>query len=184
MNIRISWTRIYEPLPKDPTAKVERKVQKLLSKHKTALLIDLKRKLTPPTANLHICMVSWHSSEPLASSIGSPRYALAGFLRKILRPLAGKSESFIKNLGNFVQLLKSVNVQSIDTLVSFDVSLLTNAPVDEALQVISNKLHNDDTLAEWSALQGEAIMELGGLSENQILSDGYVLPTERWHCYG
>jgi hypothetical protein len=33
---------IYEPLPKDPTAKVERKAQKLLSKHKIALLIDLK----------------------------------------------------------------------------------------------------------------------------------------------
>jgi hypothetical protein len=29
------------------------------------------------------------------------------------------------------------------------------------------------------ASQGEAIMELRGLSENQILSGGYVLPTER-----
>jgi hypothetical protein len=38
---------VYEPLPKDPTAKVEKKIQKLLSKHKTALLIDLKHKLTP-----------------------------------------------------------------------------------------------------------------------------------------
>jgi hypothetical protein len=28
---------IYQPLPKDPTAKVERKVQKLLSKHKTTV---------------------------------------------------------------------------------------------------------------------------------------------------
>jgi hypothetical protein len=57
--------------------------------------------------------------------------------------------------------LKSVNLQSSDTLVSFDViSLFTNVPVYEALQVIGNKLHNDDTLAERSALKVEAIMEL------------------------
>jgi hypothetical protein len=56
--------------------------------------------------------------------------------------------------------LKSVNLQSLDTLVSFDVvSLFTNVPVDKALQVIRNKLHNN-TLAEWSVLQVEAIMEL------------------------
>jgi hypothetical protein len=60
-----------------------------------------------------------------------------------------------------VQLLKSVNIQTLDTLLSFYVvSLFTNMPVDEALQVIRNKLHNDNTLAERSVLQVEAIMEL------------------------
>jgi hypothetical protein len=33
----------------------------------------------------------------IVSSIGSPCYALAGFLHKILNPIAGKSESFVKN---------------------------------------------------------------------------------------
>jgi hypothetical protein len=57
--------------------------------------------------------------------------------------------------------LKSEILQSSHTLVSFDVvSLFTNVPVDEALQVIRNKLYNDDTLAELSVLQVEAIMEL------------------------
>jgi hypothetical protein len=37
---------VYEPLPKDPTAKVEKKTQKLISKHETTLPIDLKHKLT------------------------------------------------------------------------------------------------------------------------------------------
>jgi hypothetical protein len=46
----------------------------------------------------------------IVSSIGSPCYALASFLHKTLSPLAGKSESFIKNLGLFIQLLKSVNL--------------------------------------------------------------------------
>jgi hypothetical protein len=71
---------------------------------------------------------------------------MAGFLHKILSPLAGKSKSFVKKSGNFVQFLKSANHQPLDTLVSFDfVRLFTNVSVDEALQVIMNKLCNDDT---------------------------------------
>jgi hypothetical protein len=38
---------VYELFPKDPTAKVERNIQKLLSKDKTSLPTDLKHKLTP-----------------------------------------------------------------------------------------------------------------------------------------
>jgi hypothetical protein len=40
-------SRVYEPFHKDPTAEAGRKVQKLISKHKTAVLIDLRHKLTP-----------------------------------------------------------------------------------------------------------------------------------------
>jgi hypothetical protein len=38
--------------------------------------------------------------------------------------------------------------------------VFTTVPVDKALQVIRNKLHNDDTVVEWSVLQVGAIMEL------------------------
>jgi hypothetical protein len=38
--------------------------------------------------------------------------------------------------------------------------VFSNAPVDEVLQVIRNKFHNDNTLADRSVLQAEAIMEL------------------------
>jgi hypothetical protein len=94
------------------------------------------------------------------SSVGSPCYDLADFLCKILSSLARKSESFIKNSGHFVQL-KSVNLKTLDTFVSFNVvSLLTDVPADEALQVIKNKLHNNKTLVERSVLQVETIMGL------------------------
>jgi hypothetical protein len=57
---------------------------------------------------------------PVVSYIGSPCYALAGFLHKILSPLARQSKSFINDLGHFIQPLKYVNFQSLDTLVSFN----------------------------------------------------------------
>jgi hypothetical protein len=43
------------------------------------------------------------------------------------------------------------------------VSVFTNVPVDEALQVIRNKLQNDHTLTERSSLEVGAIMELLGV---------------------
>jgi hypothetical protein len=95
------------------------------------------------------------------SSVVPSCYALAGFLHEILSPFARKSKSFLKNSGNFIQLLKSVNLHSPDTLIRSDiVCLFINVPVDKALQMIENKLHHDDTLAEWSVLQVEAITEL------------------------
>jgi hypothetical protein len=73
---------------------------------------------------------------PIVSSIGSPCYALAGFLHKISSPLVGQSQS-VKNSGHFTELLKPIKLHLFDTLVSFDVvSMFTNVPVDEAFQVI------------------------------------------------
>jgi RNase P/RNase MRP subunit POP5 len=46
-----------------------------------------------------------------------------------------------KNSEHFLQLIKSVNVRESDKLVSFHViSLFTNVPVEEVLDIIRNKL--------------------------------------------
>jgi hypothetical protein len=93
----------------------------------------------------------------IVSSIGSPCFVLAGFLHYILSPLAVRADSFVKKYGQFIELLKSVNLRGQDFLVSFDVvSLFTNIPVYEALQVIRSRLDNDNTLAEPSDLKVEA----------------------------
>jgi hypothetical protein len=103
---------VYELLPKDPTVKGERKVQKLLSKYETALLTDLKHKLTP-----------YHSKPPhpnglpkiqepdislrlKLSPIGAPCYALVGFHHKIPSSLAEKSGSFVKKLGPILTVVE------------------------------------------------------------------------------
>jgi hypothetical protein len=158
---------IYEQLSKDPTGTVTRKVWKLLSKCKAALFVDLKQKLTQYYSRpRHLYgMPKIHKPDvplrPTVSSIGSPCYALAGFLHKILRPLAGNIPSDVKNSDHFVELLKFISLQHTDILVSFDVvSLFTDVSVDEALQVIEVRLLTEHTMAELSPLQVEAIMKL------------------------
>jgi hypothetical protein len=80
------------PCPKQPRAKVERKVQKLLSKHITTLPADLKHKLTPYHSKpLHLYgLPKIHKPHiPLRlteSSIGFPR-CKTGTLSKELGPL-------------------------------------------------------------------------------------------------
>jgi hypothetical protein len=98
---------------------------------------DLEHKLTPyHSKHPHLYGLPkihklYISLKPIVSSICSPCYALAGFLHRILSPLAGNSESFVKNSAYFVHLLKAVSPQSEGTFVSFDVvSLFTNVPIE------------------------------------------------------
>jgi hypothetical protein len=112
---------------KEPTAKAMRKVQKLLSRHKTALPTDLKHKLTPyrsKTSRLYGLRKSHKPDIPL-ETYGEfqwlPLLCPGWFAHKILSHPAGKLESYVKNLSHFVQLLKSVNLQTVDTLISFNV---------------------------------------------------------------
>jgi hypothetical protein len=89
-------------------------------------------------------------------------------------------------LNHSPQLLQSANLQSPDTLINFNVlSLFTNVRVDKALQVIRNKLHNDDTLVERSILQVEAIVELLEVFlRTTYFQVDEIPPIERWQGYG
>jgi hypothetical protein len=54
-----------------------------------------------------------------------------------------------------------VDLHFQDTLVSFDiVSLFTNVPVDEALEVVKNKINNEDTRAVFPNLFDAAMTVL------------------------
>jgi hypothetical protein len=68
---------------------------------------------------------------PRVSSIGYPCYATSGFLHKPLDTLAGESEFFVNVSGYFMQLLKSVNLQSLDTRpLTLTLSVFSRIPVD------------------------------------------------------
>ena len=74
---------------------------------------------------------------PIVNSIGGPTYLLAKFLALKLKPLVGRTESFVKDSASFINELKDIKLDPNDILVSFDVvSLYTCIPIKEALEVI------------------------------------------------
>ncbi len=82
---------------------------------------------------------------PIVDFTGSPTYAWARYLAKILRPLVGQSRSNVLNSYSFVDEIKNITVCESDILVSYDVvSLYTKGPVNESLTCIRAKLETDE----------------------------------------
>ena len=150
----------YTKLKKDPTIKIETRVGKELRSLQDGGYISRKERkyLTPQCSNPPQIygLPKIHKDNtplrPIVSAIGSPTYLLAKMLAGILTPLAGSTNSFVKNSPEFAQV-RNIDLQQDETLVSFDVvSLFTRVPIDDALQAISSHLTQDDTLEDRTAI--------------------------------
>ncbi|KER25325.1 hypothetical protein T265_07200 [Opisthorchis viverrini] len=92
--------------------------------------------------------------------VGSPPHELARFLAGILKPLTGKSSTYIKNSYDFANKVAGVTVEPDDILVSFDVnSLYTNVPKGDSLEIAKRLLLADTTLSERTQLTVDEIVE-------------------------
>ena len=91
--------------------------------------------------------------QPIVTAIGSSTHQLARELARILKPLSETTDSYAKDSSTFVDNISQTTILESDVLVSFDVeSLFTRVPVDEALDVISELLLQDETLPEWTTI--------------------------------
>ena len=157
----------YTLLKKNPTKSLETKVYKTLVKYKTEFNDRMRSQLTPHYSKPpHIYgLPKIHKPtipvRPIVSSIGSPCYNLAKYLVPIISPLTGTTSSFVKNSAHFVDLIKNETITKEDLMVSFDVeSLFTNVPVDEALNIIRNRLEKMPSLSDHTHHSIDCIMEL------------------------
>ena len=101
---------------------------------------------------------------PIVSCINAPSYKLSKYIASVICPLTGKTSSHVLNSKHFAGMVKEEHVKAEETLVSFDViSLFTNVPMDEAVDVIHRKLaeeEEEENLVERTPLPAERIAEL------------------------
>eukprot|EP00253_Pinus_taeda_P032352 PITA_32352 len=129
----------YKKMNSNPIPKIMKDVKKIISD--SNLDDKIKKKLIPSyesiprTYGLPKIHKEGVPLRPIVNTIGSPTYELAKYVAKILKPLVGNTDSFIKDSQDFVNLIKNERIERDDILVSFDVvSLFTKIPLDEAIQ--------------------------------------------------
>ena len=115
---------------------------------------------------------------PIVNTIGSPTYDLTKHIAKTLKPLIGKSFSFIKDSSELVGRMKDWKVDDNDLLASFDVvSLYTKNPIDGAIEVIK-KVSNPETArlvelclrSTYFSFQGQIYEQTEGVAMGSPLS--------------
>ena len=160
---------VYLKVKRDPTAATERKVLKEIRRLEKEDLIPKKlgttlkpsASTTPKLYGLTIIHKPEVPLRPIVSCIGSPTYQLAKHLTTLITSLNGQTPSFIMNSQHFVESVKHMHLQPSEVMVSFDIkSLFTKVPVDEALQVIRQKLEKDENLGDRTALTPKQVSEL------------------------
>ncbi|KAF2896257.1 hypothetical protein ILUMI_09918 [Ignelater luminosus] len=119
---------------------------------------------------------------PIVSSIGSPLQLLARYLAKQLQPHAEEVESYVKNASHFVELLKKETVQPDHLLVNFDVvSLFTNVPVDETLEIIRRKYKPPDHIID---LTKHCLKNTYFIYKDQLMGSPLSAKTKRYQKSG
>ena len=81
------------------------------------------------------------------SQVDDPTYKVCKELTRILKPLSKAGKSFIKNSSHLKDMLRDVSIDEDCNLASLDVvALYPSIPVKKALEIVREKLNEDDTL--------------------------------------
>ena len=123
---------------------------------------------------------------PIVDYKGSCTYKVAKKMSDLIKPLIGKTEHHFLNSKELVTKIKDTKLTDEEIWISHDVvALFPSVPVDEALQIIENRLKNDVTLHRRTALDPDDIMELLRLVVNTtIFTFREVIPAILRLSYG
>jgi predicted GIY-YIG superfamily endonuclease len=201
----------YIKIPKNPIKKIIKEVKKTINSsnldEKTKKRLLPTNEITPRIYGLPKIHKEGIPLRPIVNTIGSPTYELAKYVAKILGPLVGHTDSFIKDSKDFINTIKNEILKPNDTLISFDVvSLFTKIPLNEAILLIqevadpvTTKLAEVCLRSTFFSYQGEFYEQTSGVAMGSPLSpivanlymesfekkaiDSYPLKPLRWKRY-
>ena len=144
---------------KDPTASIERKVQRTLRKIKDKIPALLYSKIYPTgsspgrfygTAKLHKVKDNGTVEDlplrTIISNIRTATYELAKYLAQILKPL-DQSQYTIKSSKSFIKTLKKQSIPPGYQMLPFDVvSLFTKVLLEETINIIIKRIFNKNKI--------------------------------------
>ena len=167
----LSDERTYLKFDNDPTLKYRKKLVSILDQLSAEKKITTKQyqHLNPTSENQNIprmyCTPKIHKTgkplRPIVDYTGSIDYNISRALADLLAPLVGKTKYHVQNVKQLAGETKAVKLEEDDMFVSHDVvSLFTNTPIPQSIEIISNKLKKDKTLKKRTLLTPENIVEL------------------------
>ncbi|XP_066289685.1 uncharacterized protein [Branchiostoma lanceolatum] len=161
--------KTYEKLPTDPTQKYKRKLVAILTRllKESKITEEQKNYLYPTAENVPrmYCTPKIHKPgyplRPIVDYTGSIGYNTSRALADLLAPLVGKSVHHIKNSKHLAEEMSTILIEEDDMFLSHDVvSLFTNTPIPETLDIIRRRLQEDRDLKNRTNLQVDDILEL------------------------
>ena len=174
----------YKKMTEDPTSKQKARLIKLLKNIKAeGVITEEKYKKMYPTgagAPKFYGLPKIHKQDtplrPIVSSTGTVSYNTAKELARILKPLVGMSTHHLQNTKDFIQQLKEVKLQQDETIISYDVkALFTSVPIQPVLNIIKNKLENDQQLQQRTST---SVSQITSLLEYCLRSTYFVFQGE------
>jgi hypothetical protein len=167
MDALVKDEKTYTQLSKDPTQKYRNKLIKELRSLKKDVPEYLYWQMYPsgviPPRIYGLPKIHKPSVplRPIVSSIGTVSYGVARYLAKVISPLVGKTDHFVKDSTDFVKKIQGLEVPPGHKLVSYDVTaLFTSIPTADALKVIERYLRRDQTLSDRCPLTVEQLLML------------------------
>ena len=163
VNNMLADKKTYEELPDDPTPKYKRKLVSILTNlKKEGKISEAKYKELYPTAEnvpRLYCTPKIHKPgtplRPIVDYTSTIGYSTSRWLADILGALVGKTIHHVQNSKNLVEELEKVIIDEAHILNSHDVvSLFTNTPIDQVLDIVKDRLEKEEILKEYNKEQG------------------------------
>ena len=182
MQALLSDTKTYVKLDKDPTPKLKKELVSILQglEKEGKIRKEDKQFLYPTTENVLRIYGSpkIHKDgtplRPIVDFTGSVGYNVAKSLADILSPLVGQSEHRVLNSKNLADDLRDLTIEEDEILNSHDVvALFTNTPIDLTLQILRERLEQDDDLKNRTRLSIDDILKLTEFSLSSVAYFSY-----------